>query len=70
LAYIASRLVFTLIGLALGWPGVIRIADLARPDWLGWSAAALAAHLAAALLLVLLARRTSHYFLRRFQRAT
>jgi len=70
LAYIVSRLVFTLIGLAVGWPGVIRPTDLGRPDWLGWFAAGLAIHLAAALALVFLARRTGRYFLRRFWRAT
>ena len=70
LAYIVSRLIFTLIGLAVGWPGVIRIADLARTDWFAWFAADLAIHLAIALLLVLLIRKTGRYFLRRFRRAT
>jgi len=70
LAYITSRLIFTLIGLVTGWPGVIRFADLGRTGWPGWFAADLAVHLAAAIILVFLVRRTGRYFLRRFWRAT
>ncbi|MFA6603543.1 MAG: hypothetical protein WCT10_01720 [Patescibacteria group bacterium] len=70
LTYLASRLIFTLIGLAAGWPGILRLADQAWTDWLGWFAADLAVQLAAALVLMFLARRTGRFFLNRFRRAT